>query len=536
MFLVYAKVASQFQWLEVSYPIKDMLELEKFLTNINYHITDMKINQQLNSYNSSSLQAVKDQPVHMYYLQPKDLEPYCNDVCYVEYKAMSKKVLSGINYMLTGLEDLFSYYHDLWCEITENLTVCGSKETLTAEEKQHLREASRTIVMFKSTTKFYEDIKNIFKFEDHYAKRGSEFFLYTPTKNISTYAKSGGTLSGAGGSATVYDKSNCLPEDKNRNYARIKVNEKGFGKVDGSYTLTNSLISKGYVYFFSEQSKLQGGNCSAGGHALRADGAKTLGDAGLTKDKNVYAVYAVDTSTSTKTSSSIYFFRKNGSNWDKIGIYRGGSDTNSGANYDAGGTVQNGTTYVSYATFKVEDKSIDYKLRVNKLVATGNNLVSTNYYPRNGAQFEIWKVSGDNNKDALSYSKLPKGKYTVVTSAVDKDTKELVTFEGGKTEVVDTFTLKDKKFTSGTFEAKVKIDTTGYEDHSIVFVERVYEGDTIDKDHLIAEHYDLSSKDQTVFVRADVKTGDSRPIIWLICAAVLLTMGITFTIRIKKRA
>lgn len=180
MFLVYAKVASQFQWLEVSYPIKDMLELEKFLTNINYHITDMKINQQLNSYNSSSLQAVKDQPVHMYYLQPKDLEPYCNDVCYVEYKAMSKKVLSGINYMLTGLEDLFSYYHDLWCEITENLTVCGSKETLTAEEKQHLREASRTIVMFKSTTKFYEDIKNIFKFEDHYAKRGSEFFLYTP--------------------------------------------------------------------------------------------------------------------------------------------------------------------------------------------------------------------------------------------------------------------------------------------------------------------------------------------------------------------
>lgn len=222
------------------------------------------------------------------------------------------------------------------------------------------------------------------------------------TKNISTYAKSGGTLSGAGGSATVYDKSSCLPEDKNRNYARIKVNEKGFGKVDGSYTLTNSLISKGYVYFFSEQSKLQGGNCSAGGHALRADGAKTLGDAGLTKDKNVYAVYAVDTSTSTKTSSSIYFFRKNGSNWDKIGIYRGGSDTNSGANYDAGGTVQNGTTYVSYATFKVEDKSIDYKLRVNKLVATGNNLVSTNYYPRNGAQFEIWKVSGDNNKDALA--------------------------------------------------------------------------------------------------------------------------------------
>lgn len=111
-----------------------------------------------------------------------------------------------------------------------------------------------------------------------------------------------------------------------------------------------------------------------------------------------------------------------------------------------------------------------------------------------------------------------------------------VTFEGGKTEVVDTFTLKDKKFTSGTFEAKVKIDTTGYEDHSIVFVERVYEGDTIDKDHLIAEHYDLSSKDQTVFVRADVKTGDSRPIIWLICTAVLLTLGITFTIRIKKRA
>lgn len=223
------------------------------------------------------------------------------------------------------------------------------------------------------------------------------------TKNISTYAKSGGTLSSVGGSAVVYDKSGCIPEsNKNRNYARIKVNEKGFGKVDGSYTLTNSLISKGYVYFFSEQSKLQGGNCSAGGHALRADGAKTLGDAGLTKDKNIYAVYAVDTSTSTKTSSSIYFFRKNGSNWDKIGIYRGATNTNSGANYVAGGTVKNDAAYVSYATFQVEDKSIDYKLRVNKLVATGNNLVSTNYYPRNSAQFEIWKVSGDNNKDALA--------------------------------------------------------------------------------------------------------------------------------------
>lgn len=160
---------------------------------------------------------------------------------------------------------------------------------------------------------------------------------------------------------------------------------------------------------------------------------------------------------------------------------------------------------------------------------------SLNTYADCNGEKELPKESVVDVKDTLSYSKLPKGKYTVVTSAVDKDTKELVTFEGGKTEVVDTFTLKDKKFTSGTFEAKVKIDTTGYEDHSIVFVERVYEGDTIDKDHLIAEHYDLSSKDQTVFVRADVKTGDSRPIIWLICAAVLLTLGITFTIRIKKR-
>lgn len=161
---------------------------------------------------------------------------------------------------------------------------------------------------------------------------------------------------------------------------------------------------------------------------------------------------------------------------------------------------------------------------------------SLNTYADCNGEKELPKESVVDVKDTLSYSKLPKGKYTVVTSAVDKDTKELVTFEGGKTEVVDTFTLKDKKFTSGTFEAKVKIDTTGYEDHSIVFVERVYEGDTIDKDHLIAEHYDLSSKDQTVFVRADVKTGDSRPIIWLIAAAVLLTLGITFTIRIKKRA
>lgn len=161
---------------------------------------------------------------------------------------------------------------------------------------------------------------------------------------------------------------------------------------------------------------------------------------------------------------------------------------------------------------------------------------SLNTYADCNGEKELPKESVVDVKDTLSYSKLPKGKYTVVTSAVDKDTKELVTFEGDKTEVVDTFTLKDKKFTSGTFEAKVKIDTTGYEDHSIVFVERVYEGDTIDKDHLIAEHYDLSSKDQTVFVRADVKTGDSRPIIWLIAAAVLLTLGITFTIRIKKRA
>lgn len=158
---------------------------------------------------------------------------------------------------------------------------------------------------------------------------------------------------------------------------------------------------------------------------------------------------------------------------------------------------------------------------------------SLNTYADCNGEKELPKESVVDVKDTLSYSKLPKGKYTVVTSAVDKDTKELVTFEGSKTEVVDTFTLKDKKFTSGTFEAKVKIDTTGYEDHSIVFVERVYEGDTIDKDHLIAEHYDLSSKDQTVFVRADVKTGDSRPIIWLICAAVLLSAGIIFFTRKK---
>lgn len=181
------------------------------------------------------------------------------------------------------------------------------------------------------------------------------------------------------------------------------------------------------------------------------------------------------------------------------------------------------------------------KLKTNQLICTNGEWVNAGepitigYIQPN----MIWSTPESDNKNLIRKKQvawLDNWYKNFDDSAVDKDTKELVTFEGGKTEVVDTFTLKDKKFTSGTFEAKVKIDTTGYEDHSIVFVERVYEGDTIDKDHLIAEHYDLSSKDQTVFVRADVKTGDSRPIIWLICAAVLLTLGITFTIRIKKRA
>ena len=88
--------------------------------------------------------------------------------------------MESVNTTVNGLKGIFNYYSvNLWGEVTENLIVCGSKDSLSVDEKQALREASRTIIMQETKTSCYSVLYDIFKFEDHYAVRGTELFLYT---------------------------------------------------------------------------------------------------------------------------------------------------------------------------------------------------------------------------------------------------------------------------------------------------------------------------------------------------------------------
>lgn len=179
LFLVYAKIASEFPWLGSSFPFKDMLTLENFIRNKDYREVDYLLGKTLRNSGKFE-QVIVQPPVPMYYLEPKDLAHIYSGSISKGYQDINQKILESVNTTVNGLKGIFNYYSvNLWGEVTENLIVCGSKDSLSVDEKQALREASRTIIMQETKTSCYSVLYDIFKFEDHYAVRGTELFLYT---------------------------------------------------------------------------------------------------------------------------------------------------------------------------------------------------------------------------------------------------------------------------------------------------------------------------------------------------------------------